>query len=184
MNILLISLVLLCFHNTAKSQEKKITPIQKGDSAPSFYLPTLDGDKFFLRDYVGIQRELKPLPRRVLIISFFASWCAPCRKEIPELQKLRQQYPGKEYEIILINTGEKEEFVKKITSDQGYWLPILLDHYGVVAKKYCPSDSTGAIILPTLVIIGEDGIIQYVRTGYEDGDDEPIKNIIKSLKAD
>ncbi|NUM81395.1 TlpA family protein disulfide reductase [bacterium] len=156
-------------------------PIKEGDTAPTFYLPALNGDKFFLRDYVGTPREFKPLPRRGLAISFFASWCAPCRKEIPELQNFRKKYPGDDYEIILINTGEKEEVVQKNVDEQGYWLPVLLDQYGVVAKKYCPADKSGAIMLPTLVIIGKDGIVSYIRTGYEEGNSDQIENVIRQF---
>lgn len=163
------------------AQTENSNALKNGDMAPIFYLPALDGTKFFLRDYVGKPRELKALPRRSLVISFFASWCAPCRKEIPELQNFRKKYPGDDYKIILINTGEKEEVVQKNVNEQGYWLPVLLDQYGVVAKKYCPADKSGAIMLPTLVIIGKDGIVTYIRTGYEEGDSGQIENVIRQF---
>lgn len=164
-----------------QAQDSAVATLKNGDAAPTFYLPTLNGDKFFLRDFVGTPREFKQTPRRHLVLSFFASWCAPCRKEIPELQALRKKYPGDEYEMVLINTGEKVETVQKIVKEQNYWLPVLLDPYGVVAKKYCPVDQSGAIMLPTLVIVGKDGIIHYIRTGYEEGDIGLVEQILKNL---
>ena len=97
------------------------------------------------------------------MLSFFATWCQPCRQEIPLLHEIKEKYKDENLKIYLIDVGEKKDLVRKFVSQQGYKLPILLDIYSMVsAKKY------GVYSLPHLFVIDKNGIIVLNKTGFHD----------------
>ena len=139
--------------------------LKAGDPAPTFYLRDLDNEDFFIRDYCGeeLRQPWKHREKHVVILSFFASWCQPCRQEIPLLHEIKDKYKDENLKIYLIDVGEKKDLVRKFVSQQGYKLPILLDIYSMVsAKKY------GVYSLPHLFVIDKDGIIALNKTGFHD----------------
>ena len=141
-------------------------------TAPTFYLPTLEGKNFFLSKSL---KEGNPI-----VISFFATWCAPCRKEMPKLDSLSQVF--KDVSFYLVNVSglsgkEKEETekVKKMLLSLNVDLPVLMDKYAVTAEKY------DALILPTTVVINPEGLIIYKHTGYEKGDEKELSIILEQF---
>lgn len=157
------------------------TVVKPGDFAPTFVLQNVEGKSVFLRDYAGTPRQLVDLPRKPVLLSFFASWCKPCRREIPELQKLISQIPPDSLQAFLVNVGDDAEAALKFIADFKTTMPVLLDKYGVVANKYCPQETADRVFLPTLVLIGKDGKIIHTKIGYKDGDMAALEQILKEL---
>ena len=150
-----------------------------GDQASSFYLKTLEGKDFFLRDYCG---ELRPpvikKKQHVVVLSFFATWCGPCKREIPHLEKIYKRYKSKDVKVVLIDVEEKppkvSEFLKELQVD----LPVLIDRYAAVKQRY------GIESLPTLFLIGKEGKIRDIRIGYKEGDEEEVEKEIQEILAE
>ena len=146
--------------------------LKVGDPAPTFYAKTLDNRSFFLSD--SLERNQRPI-----VLSFFATWCGPCRIEMPVLDTLSQNYNDIDFYLINVSglEGKKKEDpveVKALLEKLGVTLPVLMDKYGNAAQKY------DALILPRLVVI-DSGRIVYAHTGYEDGDDKKLIEILNGL---
>ena len=146
--------------------------IKVGDKAPTFFAHTLDNNYFFLSDTLT---KHKPI-----VLSFFATWCAPCIKEMPILDTLSQNY--KDIDFYLVNVGglkgkEKQEStkVKKLLEDLGISLPVLMDKYAKIVEEY------GGPVLPKVVIIDQQGKIAYIKEGYAEGDELVIEKKLNEL---
>ena len=122
-----------------------------GDLAPDFELATLDGGTARLSDYQG----------RPVILNFWATWCAPCRLEMPELQRAQTEFDaaGEGPIVLTINEGDSAEQVGEFFAEVGLTLTALLDSEGEVGTTY------GAFFLPTTIIIGPDGAVVAVHRG-------------------
>ena len=149
--------------------------LKVGDEAPTFYAKTLDNKSFFLSD--TLERKQNPI-----VFSFFATWCIPCRKEIPMLDTVRTKYPGIDFYLINVSgltqgkrvLKEDPKLVKQMVESLGTKMPVLMDKYGNAANKY------DALVLPRLVVI-DSGKIAYAHTGYDDGDDKKLIEILNGL---
>ena len=149
--------------------------LKVGDPAPTFYAKTLDNRSFFLSD--SLKRNQNPL-----VFAFFATWCMPCRKEIPMLDTVRTNYPDIDFYLINVSgltqgkrvLKEDPKMVRKLVESLGATMPVLMDKYGNAAKKY------DALVLPRLVVI-DSGKIAYAHTGYDDGDDKKLIEILNGL---
>ena len=149
-----------------------LSQIKVGDKAPTFFAHTLDNNYFFLSDTLT---KHKPI-----VLSFFATWCGPCRLEMPILDTLSQNY--KDIDFYLVNVGglkgkEKQEStkVKKLLEDLGISLPVLMDKYAKIVEEY------GGPVLPKVVIIDQQGKIAYIKEGYADGDKLVIEKKLNEL---
>jgi thiol-disulfide isomerase/thioredoxin len=111
--------------------------------APDFTLKGLDGKAHSLSDYRG----------KVVFLNFWASWCPPCRAEMPSMQKLSRSWDKKKYVMLAVNLREAREVVRSFAAKNGYSFPILLDETGGTAAKYRVSG------IPTTAIIDEKGNI-------------------------
>lgn len=162
---------------------QKDTLLQVGSPAPNFFLKAMDGSEFYSRDYYGDARTLPKArkERNHAIISFFATWCSPCKKEIPELEILAAKYS--EVKFYLINVAEDKEKINDYLIKNPIRLPILLDIYGKVSEKFNVKENGNALaVLPTLVMIRKDGTIHFYKKGYIEGDEKRIEGeILKML---
>jgi thiol-disulfide isomerase/thioredoxin len=155
-----VGIFLLGYGDIYPQIDKKDT-LKVGSVAPTFFLQTLSGDEFYLSDYCGkLRQPWKSNKQYVVILSFFATWCQPCLKEIPELEEVAAKYAGKNLKVFLIDVNEKAEVVGPFVKKQGFKLPVLLDAYSVVAKKY------GATKLPRYFLIDKNGKILLMGEGY------------------
>ena len=139
--------------------------LKVGDLAPTFSLPDLDNQYIFLRDICG-QELRKPWinkTKHIVILSFFATWCGPCKQEIPYLEKLMMQYKDKLVKFYLIDVGEDPSTVKPFIEKSKIKIQVLIDRYMQTAKKY------GAQSLPRLVVIDKNGAIIELKRGFRDG---------------
>jgi peroxiredoxin len=123
-----------------------------GRLAPDIEVPMLDGSTLRLADHVG---------QRVVVLNFFATWCGPCRQEMPELQRYietlaKAQEP---FTFVAIDVEEKRSAVEKFITELSLTMPIGLDESGDIAKQY------GVNAFPTTVVIGADGRVKLFESG-------------------
>jgi len=135
--------------------------MKSGQPVPAFVLKTLDGQDFYLRDYCGEPRGKRfRQDRNILVLSFFTTWCKNCKLEIPVLQEMASAYRDQGIQFYLVNVGQPKDTVSAYVFDQVISLPVLLDQYEVVSKKFSVKE------LPTLTVIGRDAVLAEYHTGY------------------
>ena len=116
--------------------------VRVGELAPDFQLQNLDGQATSLSYIRG----------RPVMLNFWATWCGPCRHEMPYLQQIHEEWSG--IVLLTINIGESPARVREFLQTNNLSMPVLLDTTSDVAQKY---DITG---IPTTFFIDKDGIIQ------------------------
>lgn len=169
--VLMLLIVLLIINVTGESNDDEVTNVvdvtgntnvegvaisspgksglEVGDQAPDFELTTLSGETVRLSELRG----------KKVFINFWATWCPPCKKEMPEMQEFYEKHSD-EVEILAINaTGQENSIksVRKFINDYNYTYPILLDKKLKVVENYM------AYGLPTTYFIGTDGVVQQPR---------------------
>ena len=124
---------------------------KQGFLAPEFTLQNIDGGTIQLSDLRG----------KVLLINIWATWCPPCRAEMPAMQRVYLDYQHLGFEILAVNATKQDNptSVANFTSDLGLTFPILLDYDGDVSRKYQLRS------LPTSFFVDTSGIIQDVIIG-------------------
>lgn len=112
---------------------------------------------FALLDKEGNEISLSSLNGKVVFLNFWASWCGPCRIEMPHMQKVYEEYKDKDVVILAVNITASEkngiDGVNSFLQENKYTFPVLYDKDGAVAEKYRIS------AIPTTYIINKDGII-------------------------
>jgi thiol-disulfide isomerase/thioredoxin len=121
-----------------------------GKVAPDFELELLSGEKFKLSDHVG---------KDLIVVNFFATWCEPCRGEMPELSRLAEQNRGKPLFMLGVDAEEKHDLVVAFVRDMKLGFPVGIDDSGDVLKRF------GVDSYPTTLLIGADGRIQLYQNG-------------------
>ncbi len=122
---------------------------------------------FKLTDLSGRQYQLTSVHGKVVLVDFLASWCEPCRAEVPLIEKLHREY--KDLIVWGIDSGESAEVVKKFVRENEITYPVLLSPDKRLIDEY------GAHDLPTTVIIDKDGKILQHSVGYSAEVDEPLR---------
>lgn len=118
-------------------------------TAPNFSLQLLDGGTFQLSAYIGTP----------VMINFFASWCHPCRQEIPSLVAVRTEYKPKGVHFLAIAIDDTEKDVNALIKKLGFTYPAGLDTTGKIKDDY------GVYGLPTTFFIDKKGMISYAHAG-------------------
>lgn len=125
----------------------------EGDKAPDFTLTTLDGREVSLSDFKG----------QKVILNFWATWCPPCKAEMPHMQEYYEQYHEKaNVEMLAVNLttiDNGKEAIEKFAGEYGLTFPIPLDEDGVQGTVY------QAQTIPTSYMIDTDGIIRHKILG-------------------
>jgi peroxiredoxin len=128
-------------------------PIGAGKTAPDVILRMLEG---------GEQKALSSYQRRVVVLDFWATWCAPCRFTMPKLEEFYRRYKEAGVEVIGVAVDvESYDAVRQFVKEAGITYPIAMDTSGE-AKQYYQIRN-----LPTLFVIDKDGIIQLRLEGYD-----------------
>lgn len=135
----------------ASSVSEHVPGVQPGDLAPAFTLQTLDGDSITLSDLRG----------HPILLNMWASWCGPCKYEMPTIQKVYEEFKDRGLVVLALNLTKKDNLTSVISFVEAYGLtfPILLDSDGKVEEAY---QLRG---LPSTFFIDRDGIIQSVVIG-------------------
>jgi len=149
--------------------------LKVGDDAPTFFVRDLAEKNFFFSDTL---KTGKPA-----VLSFFATWCGPCRVEMPVLDTLSQSYKNINFYLVDVSgltqgkskMKEDPEKVKNMVNDLGITLQVLMDKYGKVAEKY------GVKSLPRLVVIDQKSKVHYIHDGYAPDDEKKLKEVLDKL---
>ena len=142
-----------------------------GEAAPDFTLRDIDGKEVKLSSYKG----------KVVMVNFWATWCGPCKLEMPYLDKMDRELESKGFEVISISTDDARAAskVKPLIKRGGYGFTVLLDKDTAVVAQYNPAKT-----LPYNALIGRDGRIHKVYQGYNPGDEvEMLKDVEELLAA-
>lgn len=159
-----------------------LTLLKPGVEAPAFSLPTLDGKREALRIWCG-DSLLKPYSnsvKHVVIVNFWATYCKPCQKEIPQLSAFMKKHAADPVKLFCISIDkEGADKVRPFVQDKGYDVPVLLDPYARTAQRY------GVKSVPALFVIAPGGKIHYAASGYDEDSDilGKLEKVYAEVKA-
>jgi len=130
---------------------------------------------FTLKSNTGKNIKLSELRGQVVLLNFWASWCGPCRQEMPLLEKLQQRYSALGFTVLGVNVEEDPSKAKTLLKDIPVSFPILFDTQNTVSKQY------QVLAMPSTVMIDRNGNMRYLHKGYKPGDEAQYKKWIKQL---
>ncbi len=135
---------------------------------------------FTLRDIGGASVTLSDLEGKVVVMSFWATWCGPCKEEMPHLQKMLTERKDKGLEVLSISTDDARSAsrVKPFIKKNGYSFTVLLDRDSTVIGTYNPSKT-----LPYTVVVDQAGNVVKRHSGYNPGDENELIALIDELLA-
>ncbi len=133
--------------------------------APEFKLAKRDGTMVSLADLKG----------DVVLINFWATWCGPCRKEMPLLEQLYQRYSRLGFTLLGVNVEEDSGDADRFLTETPVSFPILFDPANAVSKLYQVS------AMPSTVLVDRQGNLRYLHHGYQDGYEDIYQDQIRSL---
>jgi peroxiredoxin len=113
--------------------------------------PDTAAPNFTLRDLQGRDVSLEDLKGQVVFLNFWATWCPPCRNEMPSMEKLYRRMEGRNFAMLAVDLQESEEQVRRFVDTAGYSFPVLLDSSGRTGAAYQVSG------IPTTYIIDKQG---------------------------
>jgi len=130
-----------------------------------------------LTDLTGKQVNLASLAGKVVIVDFWATWCAPCREELPQLEKFHQKYASKGLAVVGVSVDKEASGIKGFLEKLKVTFPVVHDAGHQVSGKYSPPR------MPSSYIIDRKGIVRYVHGGYRAGDAAEFEKEIQALLA-
>lgn len=136
-----------------------------GEKSPDFTLKSRDGGNVKLSEQRG----------NIVLVNFWASWCGPCREELPAFEELYQEYQDMGVEILAVNVDDEAEKANVLLQDIEVSFPVLFDTSGDVSKLYDVS------AMPTTVLVDRDGNVRLLHPGYRKGDEKKYEKAIKML---
>ena len=134
-------------------------------NAPDFTLKSAGGSNLRLQEQRG----------RVVMINFWASWCGPCRVEMPHLNRLYDKYRSAGFQLFGVNIDEDPAKAQALATKLGLQFPVLFDADKRVSKLY---DLT---TMPSTVLVDRDGRVRHVHRGYRDGYENTYEQQIRAL---
>jgi peroxiredoxin len=137
-------------------------------SLPDFTLTDINGGQFQLREHLG---------KGTIVISFWATWCSPCKQLLTRLEKMRQENPDLLVLAISVDDSSTLAGVKPYVAGKKFGFSILLDTDSKVLRMFDPDKK-----VPVTVVADRSGHILYSRVGYIPGDEREIQNILKGAK--
>jgi thiol-disulfide isomerase/thioredoxin len=134
-------------------------------AAPDFTLKSLGGKNLKLSEMAG----------NVVLVNFWASWCGPCREEMPLLNALHNKYEPLGFTVLGVNVEENSENAEGFLKNFPVDFPILLDQGNKVSMQY------NVIAMPTTVVVDRDGNMRFLHQGYKSGDEATYRQMVKKL---
>lgn len=133
--------------------------------APDFTLPSNQDENIRLQDLRG----------QVVMLNFWASWCGPCRQEMPLLNDLYTRYHPAGFTLLGVNVDADREEAENLLNEIPVDFPVVFDPNSKVSEKYTVD------AMPTTVFIDKDGKLRYLHRGYKPGDEKEYRKIIREL---
>jgi len=133
--------------------------------APDFTLHSVGGPNLRLKEQRG----------QVVMLNFWASWCAPCRQEMPRLNRLYEKYHGSGFQLLGVNVDDDVRNAAGASTQLGLRFPVLLDTEKKVSRLY----DLGT--MPSTVLIDRDGRVRYIHPGYKEGYEQQYEEQIREL---
>ncbi len=155
---LLLVLLTMFFVNEARA-------VGIRDEAPDFTLKSLDGNNLRLEEFRG----------KVVLINFWASWCGPCRQEMPLLDRLHHRYEETGFTVLGVNVEGDSKPAQEIVDKTKVTFPVLIDEGQKVSELY------DLEAMPSTIVIDRDGVIRYIHLGYKPGDESKYVEVVKKL---
>lgn len=156
-----------CEQETSKPGAKRPIPEgpRVGFRAPGFSAGTLKGSSLALGDFRG----------KVVLINFWATWCIPCRVEMPSMEHLYSRYGGRDFEILAISGGEGMRVVRPFIENLKLSFPVLLDEDFEVHNKY------QVTAIPSSYLVDKNGVITHRYFGALDWNSDQSRELIAKL---
>ena len=134
--------------------------------APNFTLQSRDGKTVSLADMKG----------QVVMINFWATWCGPCRQEMPHLQALYERYNSLGFTLLGVNVEDNPNGAKKWLEENGpVTFPVLFDPKSEVSQLY------KVVAMPSTVLVGRDGTMRFIHHGYKPGYENEYQTQVRGL---
>ncbi|MBL8305842.1 MAG: TlpA family protein disulfide reductase [Rubrivivax sp.] len=156
------TLVALALLAAAAGAQAAVTPQA---AAPDFTLKSAEGRNLRLAEQRG----------QVVLVNFWASWCGPCRQEMPQLNRLYDKYRSSGFTMLGINIDDDPKNGAATAAKWGVKFPVLLDADKTVSKLY----DLGS--MPATVLIDRDGKVRFLHRGYREGVEETYERQIREL---
>lgn len=139
--------------------------VQLSSSAPDFTLRSVGGANLRLAEQRG----------QVVLVNFWATWCAPCRQEMPKLNALYDKYKGSGFVLLGVNVDDDARNAATVAGKLGVTFPVLFDTDKNVSKLYDLNS------MPSTVLIDRDGRVRFLHRGYQDGYENTYDKQIRDL---
>jgi len=137
----------------------------EGQVAPDFALKSSTGENLRLSEYRG----------NVVMINFWATWCGPCRQEMPLLDELYTRYERVGFSLLGVNIDDDSRRAMQMVEDLGVSFPVLFDVRKEVSKLY------EVEAMPVTVLVDREGNVRYVHHGYKSGYEDKYLDQVRSL---
>lgn len=137
----------------------------EGQPAPDFALKSSTGENLRLSEYRG----------DVVMINFWATWCGPCRQEMPLLDELYTRYERVGFNLLGINIDDDPRRAMQMVEDLGVSFPVLFDTRKEVSKLY------NVEAMPVTILVDREGNVRYVHHGYKPGYEDKYFDQVRSL---
>lgn len=170
-------LLVLAAWSAAGAESSTVTPLlqqldlvayRSGTMPPAFSAHTVDAQEF----------SLVALHGRVVLLNFWASWCAECRPEMPVLERLHRRFGSRGLAVVGINAREAPATARRYAKDLSLSFPLVLDQEGKINGLY------GVVGLPSTFLIGRDGRAVAFAVGPRDWEGAPARAIIEAMLAE
>jgi peroxiredoxin len=137
----------------------------RGEAAPAFSAPLLDGGSVSLSDHRG----------KVVFLDFWASWCPPCLTSMPLLDALQAEFPGADFQVLAVNVDRDPDKAHRFLASHPVAYPSASDPAGRLPESY----EIGT--MPTSFLIDREGVIHHVHEGFRRGDLAGLRARIRAL---
>ena len=165
-SLLLLGVFLVIVQGRGSKAAPEIRP-EVGYLAPDFTLPSLDGQTVRLSDFRG---------KKAILLNFWATWCAPCRLEMPTIDKAYQEYKSRGLEILAVSLDAgSNSVVKNFMQELKLDFPVLLDPNMEVLRLY------RQFSIPATFLIDKQGIVRHRELGYRDWTDPESRRLLEAI---
>ena len=129
-----------------------------------------------LADADGRERSIAEWRGKTVVVNFWATWCEPCREEMPSLERLKARLAAKGFDVVAVNVGESKERVERFTREVPVSFPIIYDKDSAAARTWKVRG------YPSSYVIGPDGRIRYYFVGELDWSSDEVVRVIEGVR--